>query len=348
MKRIFVSMFRFTPLPPAVFFFPCQWGSRLRFNILTCLLLLTGSGMLAQSPVSDSSSAAPVADTGAGPVKSRVWLVTGINVVGYGSTLALLNNAWYKNEPRTSFHTFDDSREWLQMDKWGHTWTTFNAARASTALWEWTGLSHRKSVWLGSAASLLYMTGIEYLDAHSAKWGWSWSDMGANVLGSAAFMSQELLWGEQRIQYKFSFHRKKYPAGLLEERADDLYGNAWYERMLKDYNAQTYWLSANVKSFFPDSNWPAWLNIAVGYGADGMFGGYSNKWTDKTTGIDYDRSDIPRKRQFYLAPDIDLTKIPTKSRFLKTAFSIFNSFKFPAPSLMIDNKGKVKAYAVYF
>lgn len=347
MKRIFVSMFRFTPLPPAVFFFTSPWGRRLRLHLLTCLLLLTGSHIPAQSPVSDSSSTAPVTDTGAGPVKSRVWLVTGINVVGYGSTLALLNNAWYKNEARTSFHTFDDSREWLQMDKWGHAWTTFNAARASTALWEWTGLSHRKSVWLGSATSLLYMTGIEYLDAHSAKWGWSWSDMAANATGVGIYAAQALLWNEQRIQLKFSFHSNRYSSQQLEERADDLFGRSWYERMLKDYNAQTYWLSANLHSFLPESKLPAWLNIAVGYGASGMFGGFENKWTDGQNQA-IDRGDIHRLRQFYLSPDIDFTRIPTKSKFLKTTFSILNAFKLPAPTFMIDSKGKAKGYLLYF
>lgn len=347
MKRIFAAMFRFAPLPPAVLPLPNLWGSRLRYRVLLLFLLLIGSLSNAQSLVSDSTIAQPATDTGTGPVKSRVWLVAGINVVGYGTTLALLNNAWYKNEVRTSFHTFDDSREWLQMDKWGHAWTTFNAARASTALWEWTGLPHRKAVWLGSATSLLYMTGIEYLDAHSAKWGWSWSDMAANATGVGVYAAQALLWNEQRIQLKFSFHSNRYSSQQLEERADDLFGRSWYERMLKDYNAQTYWLSANLHSFFPQSKLPAWLNVAVGYGATGMFGGFENKWTDGQN-QSIDRSDIRRLRQFYLSPDIDFTRIPTKSKFLKTTFSILNAFKLPAPTFMMDSKGKVKGYLLYF
>ncbi len=318
--------------------------------MLLRLYLLLSLGLLLPAGYINAQAVDSTVKTELTPAQKakRQWLIGGLNVAAYGGSLVVLNAAWYANEPRSPIHAYDDSREWLQMDKIGHAWTAYNAGRASTALWEWAGVPHKKAVWIGGLSGAGYLTVIEFLDSRSAKWGWSWSDMAANVLGSGAFMSQELLWGEQRIQYKFSFHRKKYPAGILNDRADDLYGNAWYERMLKDYNAQAYWFSANVKSFFPDSNWPSWLNIAVGYGADGMFGGYSNKWTDETTGISYDRSDIPRKRQFYLAPDIDLTKIPTRSRFLKTAFSVFNSFKFPAPALMIDNKGKFKAYGVYF
>jgi hypothetical protein len=261
--------------------------------------------------------------------------------------LIILNNTWYKGYERSNFHTFNDSKEWKQADKFGHMWAAYNIGKISSAMWKWTGLSHKQSVILGGLGSMSYLTAIEFMDAHSAKWGWSWSDIGANVLGSGLFTGQELLWKEQRIQYKFSFHKKKYGEPILEQRADDLFGESWYERMLKDYNAQTYWFSGNIRSFFPKSKIPAWLNVAVGYGADGMYGGFENKWMDQL-GNDVDRSDIPRKRQFYLAPDIDFTKIRTNKKWLRTAFTFLNAFKCPVPALMLDSKGKFKAYAIYF
>ena len=70
------------------------------------------------------------------------------------------------------------------------------------------------------------------------------------------------------------------------------------ERILKDYNAQTYWVSANLPSFFKETNFPLWLNIAIGYGAEGMFGAVNNTWTD-VNGVELDRSEIKRYRQFY-------------------------------------------------
>jgi uncharacterized protein YfiM (DUF2279 family) len=280
--------------------------------------------------------------------KQRVWLVTGVNIAGYGTSLILFSKAWYKNYPHTSFHTFNDSKEWLQVDKIGHAWAAYNTGRASAALWSWAGLSHKKATLIGGFSSTIYLTVIEFLDAHSEKWGWSWSDMTANIFGSGFFTGQELLWNQQCIQYKFSFHHKNYGETMLNQRADDLFGKTWYERMLKDYNAQTYWLSANLKFFFPKSNLPAWLNVSVGYGADGMFGGFENIAKDANGNITFDRRNIPRKRQFYLAPDIDFTKIKTKSKFFRTVFSGLNAFKFPAPALMIDSKGKFRAYAIYF
>jgi hypothetical protein len=279
--------------------------------------------------------------------RKRQWLVGGINVVGYGASLIIFSNTWYKDYPKTSFHTFDDSKEWLQMDKVGHGWAAYNAGRASAAMWRWSGVSPKKAAWIGGLSSTLYLTVIEVLDAHSAKWGWSWSDMAANLLGSGLFISQQLAWEEQRIQLKFSFHLKNYSDPMLNERSDDLFGSHWTERMLKDYNGQTYWLSANLKSFFRESNLPAWLNVAIGYGAEGMFGGFKNIWIDKDTGVPVDRTDIKRYRQWFLAPDINFSKIKTNKKGLKVLFDVLDAFKFPTPSLELSN-GKLKVNAIHF
>ncbi len=281
------------------------------------------------------------------PNKKRLILVSSVNVAGYGGSLIILNNTWYKNFPRTGFHVFNDSREWLQVDKIGHGWAAYNTGKVTTAMWRWAGLPHKKAVWIGGLSGTAYLTLVELLDAHSTRWGWSWADMGANLFGSGLFIAQELGWKEQRIQYKFSFHRHFYPDGMTKDRANELFGKSWAERMLKDYNGQTYWASFNLKSFFKKSGIPPWLNISIGYGADGLLGGFENKWYDQL-GNEINRSDIPRKRQFYLSPDIDFTKIKTSNKLGKVFFGFLNILKMPAPALMIDSKVKMKAYAFYF
>ena len=278
--------------------------------------------------------------------KKRQWLVGGLSVAGYGGSLIALNKAWYDQYEKTSFHTFNDSKEWLQVDKVGHAWSAYNLSRASSAAWQWAGTKKHNAVWIGSATGFTYLTVIEVLDAHSARWGWSWADMGANLFGSALFASQELLWKEQRVQFKFSAHKKNYDPSL-NSRVNELFGSSLAERLLKDYNTQTYWLSFNLKSFFSKTNLPSWLNLSVGYGAEGLFGGFENIAYDKNGTVSFDRRDIKRYRQWYLAPDIDLTKIKTKSKFLKTTFSVFNSIKIPSPALEFSN-GKLKARAVVF
>lgn len=270
--------------------------------------------------------------------KNRQRLIGAVTAAGYGGSFLFLSQAWYKDYARTNFHVFNDNSEWLQMDKMGHAWTAYHTSRLTTNMWRWAGVNDNKAVLLGTGSSLLYMLSIEYLDGHSAEWGWSWGDAGANIFGAALYAGQEFGWKEQRLSLKFSSHYKNYEDPVLKKRADDLFGSSFQGRLLKDYNAQTYWLSANIKSFFPQTSLPAWLNISFGYGADGMFGGYQNIVHSKTDGsVTFDRRDIKRYRQFYLAPDVDLTKIKTRSKFLQSVFSAVNVLKFPAPALEFSN-----------
>lgn len=267
--------------------------------------------------------------------KKRVKLVTAGNIIGYSGAMVGLYSAWYSKYPQTNFHFFNDNREWQQVDKVGHAFSAYAESYGSMEMWRWTGVSRKQRILLGGLSGAAYQTVIEVLDGFSEGWGWSWGDFGANIFGSGVLVGQELAWDEQRVRFKFSFHKKKYGSPQLNSRADELFGKTQQERFIKDYNAQTYWLSANLKSFMPKSNLPGWLNVAVGYGAEGMFGGHENVWKNGTTTID--RTDIKRYRQWYIAPDIDLNRIKTKSKVLKFTLGILNVLKFPAPSLEFSN-----------
>lgn len=270
--------------------------------------------------------------------KKRIRLMTLANVAGYSLATYGFYNAWYKNQPTTSFHFFNDNAEWLQVDKAGHVYGAYIGSRGSMELWRWTGIEKSKRIWLGGLSGFAFQTIIETFDGFGKDWGWSWGDVAANAFGSGLLMGQEFLWNEQRIDVKFSFHKKNYNEPMLNERADSLYGTSILSRMVKDYNGQTYWLSANIKSFFPKANVPSWLNVAVGYGAEGMFEGRRNIWKDRT-GNTIDRTDIARYRQWYIAPDINLTKIKTNNKLLKRVLFFFNAFKFPLPSIGFSKKG---------
>ena len=69
--------------------------------------------------------------------KTRKWLAGTATVAGYGGSFVLLNEAWYKDYPRSSFHTYNDAGEWKQMDKIGHGWTAYTLSRVSTNMWKW-------------------------------------------------------------------------------------------------------------------------------------------------------------------------------------------------------------------
>ena len=271
--------------------------------------------------------------------KKRVRTVVLANVVGYGAIMYGLSKAWYSGFAKSKMHSFRDGKEWLQIDKVGHALSAYAESKASYEVWRWTGISRNKRIWLGGLSGATYQTIIEVLDGYSAEWGWSWGDFGANFVGSGIFTAQELAWDEQRIQFKFSFHKKNYADPMLNARSTAIFGKSEPERFLKDYNGQTYWLSANVKSFYKKSNIPAWLNIAVGTGAEGMFGAFNNVGKDKMGNIIFDRSDIKRYRQWYLAPDVDLTKIKTNKKGVRLLLNVLNVFKFPMPSVEMSRYG---------
>jgi len=280
-------------------------------------------------------------------ISNRSKIIAATNVVGYGTIMVGLYSTWYKNYPQTNFHSFNDISEWKQVDKIGHAYSAYAGSKGSMELWRWAGVSRKKRIWIGGMSGAIYQTVIETLDGFSSQWGWSWGDFGANIFGSGMLVAQELAWDEQRIQLKFSFHRKNYSDPTLDQRSDKIFGTSTAERLLKDYNGQTYWLSANIRSFFPKSRSPRWLNVSIGTGAEGMFGADENIGKDAAGNINFNRPDIKRYRQWYLAPDIDLSKIRTRHKGIRLALTLLNVFKFPMPALEYSN-GKFGFHIISF
>ncbi|MFD0989011.1 DUF2279 domain-containing protein [Mariniflexile jejuense] len=240
-----------------------------------------------------------------------------------------LNQLWYADYERSKFHTIDDNTEWLQMDKIGHVFTSYQLGKHGAQLLNWSGVSKKNQLIYGSTLGFTFLTTVEILDGFSEEWGFSWGDILANASGTGLYVGQELLWNEQRIALKFSFHQTKYAL----QRPDKL-GEGFLEQVLKDYNGQTYWLSANVHSFFKEKNIPKWLNIAVGYGADGMLTGVEDIDNQLLT-------NLGRQRQFYLSLDVNLSNIKTNSKVLRSIFDVVNMIKAPFPTLEFNKNGCV-------
>ncbi|MBM3412748.1 MAG: DUF2279 domain-containing protein [Bacteroidetes bacterium] len=273
--------------------------------------------------------------------------MTAANLSGYGGTMAGLYTAWYRNYPQSKFHTINDWKEWKQMDKVGHIYGAYIESVGSMELWNWAGMERKKRIWIGGLSGAAYQTVIEVLDGFSKEWGWSWGDIAANMIGSGLLIGQELAWNEQRLQIKFSYHPRHYQDLILQERSNQLFGHNPSSRFLKDYNGQTYWASIAIAPFLKKGNWPKWLNLAIGYGADGLFGGHENFSSTPGNGVVFNRRDIIRYRQWYIAPDINWKKIPTNRAGVRLLFTFLNAFKFPAPTLELSN-GKVFFHPFYF
>lgn len=253
------------------------------------------------------------------------------------AVLVGLNQVWYADYPRSDFHWIDDNSEWLQMDKAGHIFSCYHLGSLGQQTLAWSGVSEKNQLIYGSTMGLAFMSVVEVMDGYSSNWGASLGDVAANVTGTALFVSQQLVWKEQRVVPKFSFHQTRYAP-----QRPEVLGKSLNEQILKDYNGQTYWLSANVHSFFKSSKIPKWFNVALGYGAEGMVTG--NEQSDEPSSI----PKTERYRQYYLSFDADLTKIQTKSHVLKTIFSLFNTIKIPAPTFEINTRGDIKFHYLYF
>jgi len=275
------------------------------------------------------------------PHKLRIVGVAALETGGYVSSMYGLYTLWYRDFPQSSFHWFNDNAEWLQLDKAGHAVTAYAIGNFGIEMLDWAGVERRKARWYGSMLGFVYQSTIEAFDGVSAEWGASWGDIIANGSGTALLLGQEYLWNEQRIRMKASIHLTNY----AQYRPETL-GSTTAERIFKDYNGQTHWLSGNIHSFMhPDSKFPKWLNVAVGYGAKGMTGGFENPALNRA-GEAIPQFD--RTREFYLSLDIHLSKIKTKSSVLNFVFRNFDILKIPAPTLEIDEKGKVRGWLLYF
>jgi hypothetical protein len=265
---------------------------------------------------------------------TRLRNFIGLESALYVGTLYGLSSAWYGSKTE-AFHLFNDNSEWFQIDKVGHFYSAYNLCRVSNQGFLWTGISKKRAATYGAISGAMYMTTIEILDGFQSDYGFSLGDMTANVVGPGMYLGQELLWGETRIQPKWSVHQTGY-ATLFPKQL----GKTWQDQWLKDYNGQTYWLSGNVYKFLKkDSKFPKWLNVSLGYGIQNMVNADAER--SKSVGF------VPF-RQYYLSLDVDLGSIKTKSKVLKSILFFLNQVKIPAPTLEYNSVQGFQFHGIYF
>lgn len=282
--------------------------------------------------------------------KKRFLISAGTGTALYGAASVGLYQTWYADFGRTSLRSFDDWGEWNQMDKAGHAFTAYMFSRYAFAGLRWSGLKRPAARYAAFGVANLLQGTIEVMDGFSEGWGFSWTDLGANVSGSLLFTVQDAVWQEQRILMKVSNDLRPIPdvpvfsgsgvEGNLGAVVRQRFGSNIFERYLKDYNAQTIWVSANPRAFLPKSKIPTWLNVAVGYGAENVYGAYGNVWQENGVGFRYEPE---RYRQLFLSPDIYFSRIPTKKRWVRLTLGILDFIKFPSPALEFS-QGKLKGH----
>lgn len=330
----------------------------IRLTLIWCSILVIGLSGLAPllGAVADSSAAAP--DSIAVPLpplppqpriyqpsiddgtpwryesklkKSRLTILLAGFAIGDAIGFAKIADLQYNTET-SSFHFHEwhrDSREYKQMDKIGHTVEAYYMSHLSSKIYRWSGLSAKKSIWLGSLTGLFWMTQIEVTDGFFKAWGFSYLDYTANILGVSYAALQQLYPNQlQGIRFKASF----WPSTAYKE---DQYSTV-SKSILDDYEGFTWWLAVNIHDVLPQAQreaMPGWLKpwgVAVGHGVRRIAKNIYNG-----------------NREIYLGLDFDVTKIPTgDSNLLKFIKHNVNFIRMPLPAVRITPSGVW--YGLYF
>ena len=242
-----------------------------------------------------------------------------------------LYNLWYKKYPQTSFHFFNDLEEWNYIDKAGHIYSSYQVARKSHLFLVKKDIENpvEKSCFY----SLFFMLGIEVLDGFSKEWGFSNYDLLSNFIGTGIFYFQEKKFKRQLLKLKFSSHLSPYAI-----YRPSLLGENVSQRIFKDYNGQTYWLTFDLNNKIQERlKVFKYLNFSLGYSIDGFVGARNNNILNCA-----DCNEINRQSQLLLSIDLDLSEIKTKNRALQLLLNSFSIIKFPAPTIILQDHNEFR------
>ena len=186
---------------------------------------------------------------------------------------------------------------------------------------------------------LVFQTPIEIFDGLYEGWGFSWPDMIANTFGAALFTVQTAAFDRQVALLKFSYSPSIYPPYYPA-----YFGDTPVQHFFLDYNAHTYWLSLNLQDLTGSEKIPAWLNVSLGYSANGMLGEFVNpRW--------YRGQPLPhfeRHRQYILSLDIDFTRVPTNKIWMQRLFRALNLVKVPFPGVEFNRIDGIRFRPLYY
>lgn len=256
----------------------------------------------------------------------------GATLLGLGG----LSYVWYHKANSAPFHYYNDWQTHYQLDKFSHAFACYHMGQKGYHALRWAGFDRKKAIWYGGISGFVAWLPVEIFDGLHDRYGFSPTDVAANGVGTVLFISQQLIFDEQLIKMKFSFWPTDYKQYNLRYQRK---GRITFAGHLNDYNAQTYWFAIGLHKFIKPV--PPWLNLSVGFSAKGM----------RDNNVDLQGNPLPpidTYRQTLLSIDIDLTKIKTRSRFLKKVFNELNILKIPAPTLEYNQLNGWKFRPLYW
>lgn len=282
----------------------------LRHSAVSLILCWCSAGCLLgnSKPLihSDSAGVWKTSEGGIDPL--RLSLVAGGTVGGFVWAHALQNDLWWKGT-WVPFHV-NWSQDWsyaLGADKLGHATFPFMASRAYGMAFRWCGMDTTASVWASSGLALAYQSYIEVRDGFSQDYGFSPSDMVANVLGAGLPVAQHYVPALRPFTLQVSF----WPSQAFRQGS--------HNAIIDDYTSTTHWVSVTMADVVPsDWTWyPQWLNLAVGHSVENLDGkGGGN-------------------HVFLLSLDWNLQRLPGIPAWLRDVFHVLHTYHLPAPAVRL-------------
>lgn len=241
-----------------------------------------------------------------------------------------MSNSWWQR--RAEFRVIEDGNYALYGDKAGHAYSGYASSTLCGDLLMECGFDYTTSTWLGAAMGLSYMTYVEVQDGHGYNWGFSPSDAIANTVGSALFVTRNLVPFAQNFMPRWSY----IPAKLT----GDPQTNGREVMVFDDYNSALFWVACNVDNLLPEGKvkelWPDWLMLSVGYGLRNY-----EVYPSMPDGI-LAPTPLPLKRRFLVGLDYNWVKIIPEAksvRFLNYLRQALNYFRLPGPTLEFGDDG---------
>jgi hypothetical protein len=194
----------------------------------------------------------------------------GIIAGAYTSLYAWTYFAWYRNRQTTSFQILDEGLFEPDTyaggaDKLGHFYANYVFTRATSQMLERGGWSRRASRWTASGLTATFFGVIETKDGLHEGFGFSLSDLGANLLGLGLGMVME---SYPSIDRALSLRLEYVPTSeYVHQLIRDGVVNA-----AEDYSGQTTYLAYHLASSLPEElprwiDWLRYVDVVAGAGS---------------------------------------------------------------------------------
>lgn len=256
---------------------------------------------------------------------SRMALVGGTSLAFLGGFYYRMKTAWWNNGTGRFHFSYGDKYA-KNLDKLGHFYGAILFTEGFGLGLKWAGLDEESSLLYGGILSTIVYGGIEVKDGFAPYWGFDPADMAADVVGAIYPYLQTQIGFLRDFNFKWSYWPSKSP---YFTKIDGVNQNDQF--FTDDYEGQTFWLSINVRNYFPKSMksfWPDFLNVA---------GGISVQHLDGHGNGDY---------VLIISPDIDFQKLfKTDSSFLNSLLHYLNYLHFPLPAIQVSPD--FRGYVIY-